>query len=651
MSTIHRMTAVLCVALLVASTAPAQAPASQKLSQGGFGSAFTNPYRWEELAPIDLANSTRLESLLRAGNIYLSLQDAIALALENNLDIQYQRYTPMSSEASLLRAEAGGPLRGVPTGIQTATTSGLSQVTGTGEGSGGASTGGGAGGGGSRGGGGGDTGSQLGTIITATGTTVPNLDPELYFVGQAGHITSPQTNSFTTGTNALVLTNKVLNYGIQKSFITGTSIQFGANNANRSSNAYRIDFNPYTNASASLTITQRLLQGFGLAVNNRYIRVAKNNRRISDLTFRQQIIATVSQIVSGYWDLVSFNENVKVRRQALELAEKLYEDNKKQVEIGTLAPIEIVRAEAEVATARQQLVNAETALLQQETLMKNALSKTGVASPTLADARIIPTDRITVPEQETVTPIQDLTAEAFQKRPDLAQASLNIENAKISLAGSKSQLRPSLDVQAQFQNNGLAGQPNAVPIPPGDSFFQRGQVDPFLVGGYGTAMSQIFARNFPDYSVAFQLVIPLRNRAAKGDMVIDQVNLRQAEIRQQQMINGVRADVRNALIALQQARAGYQAAVKARVLQEQTLDAEQKKYALGASTIFFVIQAQRDLAQARSAEVAAESAYAKSKVQLDAATGRTLDVNNISIEEAMAGRVSRPPSALPVLQQ
>jgi len=638
--------AILCAVLLAAATLPAETPPVR--SSGGFFSGFTRPYRTQEVAPVNLANSPRLEALLRAGRIYLSLQDAVALALENNLDIAVQRYGPMIAGASLLRAEAGGLLRGVPTAVQRATTSALAQVTGgapTGAATTGAATG--ATGGGEAG----------GAVIIQTGTAIPNLDPALFTQVNFSHRTSPQTNSFTTGTNALILRNNVANFGIQKGFITGTTVSFGWNNSMLETNAGRSDFNPSTTASFSLNITQPLLRGFGLAVNTRNIRIARNNRRVSDLAFRQQVISTVSAIVSAYWDLVSFNENVRVKQQALALAQKLYEDNKKQVEIGTLAPIEIVRAEAEVASSQQALVQAETQLLQQETLLKNALSRSGVASPIIAEARIVPTDRIFVPPSEPVTPVQDLMEMAMKTRPDVIQTDLQIQNTKLGLQGSRNNLLPQLDLVADFRNNALVGQINALPVPaiPGTGIGPTPRnpaaVDPFFIGGYGKALSQLFARNFPDYAIGFQLSIPLRNRSAQADMVLDQLSLRQQELRRQALLNQVRVDVRNALIALQQARAAYEAAVKARVLQEQTLEAEQKKYALGASTIFFVIQAQRDLAQARSTEVAAASQYMKAKVQLDAATGRTIEAHNISIEEALEGRVSRPPSPLPAVLQ
>jgi outer membrane protein len=624
--------ALLCVFLMVAPAVSAQQIQYVQNAPGGWLSSITRPYEPKEVLPIDLANSNRLESLLRAGNIYLSLQDAIALALENNLDIQIQRYGRPQAEANLLRAKAGGLLRGVPSSVQTATTSALSQITGGAFGTGG-----------NTGASGASSSGASGTIITATGSSIPTLDPSFYVVGYWAHHTTPQSNAFTTGTTSLLYDNKVYNAGYQQSFLTGTSVGVNWSNNWTKANSGILDFNPSTTGSLGITVTQRLLQGFGLAVNNRNIRIAKNNLKVNDLLFRQQVITTVAQVVAAYWDLVSFNENVKVKEQALALSQKLYDDNKKQVEIGTLAPIEIVRAQAEVATRQQDLVNAQTQVLQSETGLKNALSKTGVASPSVADAHIIPTDAITVPASEPAVPVQDLVGEALKNRPELAQSKINIESTRIGLKGDRSQMLPSLDVQAALNNNALAGSINNIPNPYGTPH----SGDPFFIGGTGTVLGQLFRRNFPDYSIGIQLSVPLRNRSAQADYVLDALNLRTLELQQQRLINSIRVDVRNALIAVQQASAAYHAAVQARILQEQTLDAEQKKYALGASTIFFVIQYQRDLAQARSNEVAAISAYAKAKVQLDQAIGTTLDTYKISINEAVQGKVSRPPSPLP----
>jgi len=421
-----------------------------------------------------------------------------------------------------------------------------------------------------------------------------------------------------------------------------------------SQNSYRNDFNPSLSGDFNLTITQHLLQGFGLALNSRNIRVAKNNLKLSDLTFQQQVITTVAAVMNLYWDLVSYNEDRKVRLQALALAEKLYNDNKKQVEIGTMAPIEIVKAEAEVAQRQQELTVSETQLFQQEIILKNTLSRTGVASPSLAGAHIIPTDRIQLPEKEVLPAAEELVAKAIASRPDIAQTNIQIENSKINLTGVKNSLRPSLDLVGTFRNNGLVGEVNQLPQPaiPGVSAGVTAEqraltVNDFFVGGLGRLMNQLVSRNFPDYGFTFQLNIPLRNRSAQADVTRSQLALRQSEVRQQQILNQLRVDVQNALVSVQQARARYNAALKARVLQEQNLDAEQKKYALGASTIYFVIQAQRDLASAGSTEVAALAAYGKAKVEMDRSTGQTLAANNIVVEEAYRGQVAAPPSRIP----
>ncbi|MEJ7607237.1 MAG: TolC family protein [Bryobacteraceae bacterium] len=637
MRTLQPLIAMLC-ALLMAAPPTALAQSSGR-RDGVWHDRFTQRYIAREVPPIHLGNSPRLEALLRAGNLYLSLRDAIALALENNLDIELQRYGPRIAETDLLRAQAGGVVRGVPTAIAQGPTSAANLQTG------------GTGGGGAATSCGGLAVKQGGATVLFSGTQIPSLDETLFVNYNWGHRTLAQANSFSTGIPALVFTNNQLTSGVQKQFLLGTSVQFGYTQQIQNSNNLRAEINPVNSGNMNLQITQPLLRGYGVALNSRNIRIAKNNVKVSDLVFKEQVIATVAGIVNLYSDLVSFNEDVKVRKQALALAEKLFNDNKKQVEIGTLAPIEIVRAEAEVARSQQELTTAETQLLQQETILKNSLSRTGVMSPSLSEARIVPTDTLAMPDVEAVQPIQDLVAKAIQNRPELAQTTIQLENAKISLIGSKSQLLPSLDLIANAQNNGLAGQPNILPLPPdSQGLLPVRTSNPAFIGNLGSVFSQIFSRNYPDYSVGFQLTVPLRNRAAQADVLRDQLSLRQAELRQRQELNQIRVDVQTAVIGLQQSRARYQAAQKSRVLQEQTLDAEQKKYSLGASTIFFVIQAQRDLAQAQAVEVTALSSYNRSRVALDRATGDILSANSIDIDEAMKGVVSAAPGNLPAIR-
>jgi outer membrane protein len=629
--------AVLCTLLLIAPASgfAADPPQQQSASaSNGIFARITNPYRPVAQPANNLNNSTRIDSLLRAGNLYLSLQDAIALALENNLDIAIQRYAPQLADAALRQAEAGGFARGVSTGVlggpASASVSSAGTTPGTNVSATALSSN--------------ATSSAVGaSVISAGGPAIPNLDPTLTGVLNWGHLTTPQSSAFITGTNSLIQRQNVGNFGIQKGFLTGTIVSLGLNNTSVTSNNPRNDFNPSTNASLAFSFTQHLLQGFGTALNSRQIHIARNNREVSDLTFKLQVETTVAAVMELYWDLVSFNEAVQVGRDALAASQQLLENNRKQVEVGTLAQIEVVRAEAEIASREQALLVSQTRALQQETIIKTALSRTGVASPAIASAHIVTTDRIRVPDVEPITPIQDMTAMALSARPELAQSRIQLNNQQLTIRGSKNGLLPTLDVVANVSNGALAGDINPLPAPPGTVHSNTA----FFIGGYGTVLSQLFARNFPNYAVGLSLNIPIRNRAAQAQLASDELTYRQQQLVLQRLENQVRVDVQNALIGVSQARAAYIAAQKAQVLQAQTLDAETKKLALGASTIYNQILAERDLVTAQSNLVTAEAAYARAKVELDRATGQILYNNNISLDEAQKGVVARPPSAIP----
>jgi len=634
MKTLRESLAVLCLTLTVSSTvgfaqkAPVMTTSFDKNTYW-----LTKNYRPMDFDGIRMGNSNRLEQLLRAGKLYLSLQDAIALTLENNIDIELQRYGPELAKIDFARAQAGGQIRGVSTNVTQGANSAVNLVTG----------GFGTGAGGQNAGGGGNAGNNTGTVFQVTGSAIPNLDPVFNSSYFHSKNSNPQTNSFAQGTTALVVSSDQFNTGFQQQFLSGTTFNASYGSTAVKTNSPNSDLNPFTRNNIQVGLQQRLLQGFGRAINNRNIRIAKNNLKVSDLTFKLQVITTVSSTINLYWDLVSFNQDVAVKQKAVDLAAKLYEDNKKQVEIGTLAPIEIVRAEAEVARTQQDLTVSQTQLLQQEAIIKNSLSRNGIASPAVADARIIATDQIRVPSSEEAMQLKELVDEAISKRPELEQTKINITNTKIGIQGSKSALLPSLDATASATNNGLAGSINSNPAPGGRPRF----VDPFFVGGYGSTLAQLARRNFPDYAVGFNLTVPIRNRAAQADYANDTLRLRQQELQEQRQINSIRLEITNSVIALQQARARHESAVKSRRLQEQTLEAEQKKYALGSSTIFLVIQAQRDLATAQGVEVTALANYSRARNSLDVSTGRLLEVNSVSLEEASKGLVSRAPSALP----
>jgi outer membrane protein TolC len=555
------------------------------------------------------------------------VQDVIALGLENNLDIAIQRYAAPLAREVLRRTEGGGALRSVGQPISPGPVSvsleGVNvNAVGLPESGSGVSSGGG--------------------LVIALGPAPPSLDPSILAYANFQHSTAPLSNTILGGVPYQVTNLRLFQYGYNQSFITGTNAAFTYTSSRFQVNSPNYVLNPYTTGYLDLTVTQNILQGFGIAVNNRFIRVAKNNIKVSDLQLKNQVITTVSALLNLYWDLVSFKDEVHIQEQALATAQKLYDDNQNQVRLGTLPPIEVTRAAAEVSADKENLLIAQTNVAQQETVLKNALSRSGVANAQLDDVHIIPLDRIVVPDKEDLPRPAELTQKALDTRPDLAQIRVNTESAAINLAGTKNALLPTLQGFVELTNNGLTGDPNA--LNPSQ------QPGAYLVGGYGNLLGQVFRRNFPNYSAGFSLNIPFRNRAAQADYVADQLNLRQGQLQLEKAANQVRVDVQNAIIGLQQARARYETAVATRVLAEQTLEAEQNRFKFGESTIALVVQAQRDLTSDQGAEIQAMANYTHAKIAFDQACGQTLAANNISMEEAASGRVARPsslPEALP----
>jgi outer membrane protein TolC len=619
----HTPLFLLCACLPLGRYARAQNVVRIDPANGSLG-WLTHPYRVRDVPPINLANSSRIESLVRAGNLYLSAPDVVALAIENNIDVEVQRYGPLLAKEVLRRANSGGALRGVGLGVaqgpQSVSLQGVS-VNGAGI----LTT---AGSGVSSGGG----------IVTQLGPPILSFDPSVSFVALFQHLTTPQSNTVLTGTTALVQTGRIYQAQYQQNWDFGLSAQVTYASQYTKVNSQFFSLNPFTSGDVDLQVTQNLLQGLGSAVNGRNIRVQKNNLKVTDLQFKQQVITTVTAVLNLYWDLVSFHQDVRARQQELQTAQQLFEDNKRQVDIGALAPIEVTRAEAQLYASQQDLVVSQTNLLQQETVLKNALSRNGVATPTLADVHIVPLDTITVPEKDVIKPLDELVRDALGRRVEIAQSRLNIDSNKLNLVGIKNSLKPTLQAFAELTNNALTGELTAL-----------GASEPgiaYLAGGSGNLLAQIARRNYPNYSAGFSLNIPIRNRAAQSDYVTSLLEIRQNELGLQKNINQVRVDVQNAVIGLQQARARYDATVKARILQQQTLDGDQQKYRLGASTVYQVVQDQRDLASAGSAEVQALANYSHARIALDQALGATLEVNNISLDEALSGTVQRP-STLP----
>lgn len=598
--------------------------------------AFPNviaPYTSRDVSPPDLVNTPRIEQLMREGKIYLSMDDAVALALENNLDIGIARYNFGIADTDILRAKAGtNTILGVNNGIvQNTPGGGVGGLNGTvGSGPGGTSAA--AGGIGAGTAGIVNTSEGLGPIITS-------FDPIVSGTLQFDHARFIPTSPFV-GTAQNTTTG---NFTYAQGFQWGTNMSVGFTNSRQTSNSLFTTVSPALNSGFQFKLTQHLLQGFGFVPNDRLIRITKNNREITDVAFRLQVITTIDQIENLYWNLVYAYENVRVQQEALAFAQKTLSDNQKQVQIGSLAPIEVVRAQNTVASDQQNLVQAQTNLDLQQLLMKNALSRT-LEDPRLASAEVIPTTTMALPAQEPVLPTEDLVNEALQHRADLAESRIDLANRDISARAIKNALLPSLDLFAYYNGSGIGGSqnPNYVCLRQPNSSFCQGFV-PTAPISYGATLNDLVNSAAPDKGMGVTLTIPIRNRQAQALQVRSQLEYRQAQMRLQQIENQVRIEVRNAQFSVTQNHASVQAAQASVELAKQSLDAEQKKYNLGASTGTNVLNYQSQLAAAESQLVSAEAAYEKAEVELDRATGLLLEHTGIVMSDAVKGEVTRMP--------
>ncbi|HZT74368.1 MAG TPA: TolC family protein [Terriglobales bacterium] len=580
-------------------------------------------------------NSPLVYTFIKNGQLQLTLDDAVALALENNLDIAIQRLNLPIADTDIMRARGGTAPRGVSTGIVSGTPGGGGPTTGgagaTGAAPGGTTTAVGGAGAGAAG------------IVSSTlggGPPVPSFDPSFLSTYEISDATTPESITFITGTTQLITHTGTANFSYNQGFLPGTELSIGFQNSRTTSNNQRTLFNPTLNSGLQISITQPFLQGFGASVNGRNLVIAKNNREISDIAFRQQVEATVAQVEDIYWNAVSARDAVTVAQGALALAEKILADNQRQVQIGTMAPLSVTQEQAVVATDRQNLITAQTNYEYNQLLLKNAVTK-DMSDPRLADIPAVPTDTITVSPNEPVQPVQDLIKQALQYRPELAISRINLVNQNISLRAVKQELLPTLDLIGTYGATGLAGQvvPGA-----GSSPFGGGATDlgPFI-GGYGRALTNVFQGNYPTYTVGLQLNIPITNHSGQADVVRAQLELQQTQLQQQQQTNQIILEVRNAQFTVQQDRAAVAAAQEAVRLQQETLDAAQKKFNLGATTITEVITDQNALTQAQSNLVAALTNYEEAKVNLERLTGTTLTANRISVQDAENGKISQMP--------
>jgi outer membrane protein len=584
------------------------------------------PLRWytaPTIAPIRLNNSSRLYSLIRAGKLYLSVQDALALAIENNLNLEIARYGPLLAESALERAKAGGPIRGVPSASQQVS----SVNNGVGVNGSAASAGLSTGSGGGVGTGGGNA------TIQQVGAITPNLDPTLQSTGTFSHLTQPQANTILSQTNALIQSIRTYNTVVQQGLLTGGQVQFRAYQQRLEENSPSDLLNPAVGPHMDLVVRQNFLQNFGTSLNNRGIRIAAINITAARESFRSQLLDLVVSVLNLYWDVAASTEELKVRQRAVEITQKFRDDTKYEISIGALAGFQLPRAEAELASRRQDLVIAEATLRQRSTLLKEALSHT--EDPQLDAAEIVPLNSIEVPEREDLPPVRELLAEALAKRPDVAVARFRDQTDAINLAGTTSPLLPQLQAGFQTYNRGVAGTPQA----------SGGTPNPYFVGGYGTALGQIFRRNFPSNILNVSFAASIGNRQAQGDYGIDQLQYRQSQVRNQKDQNQILVDISSQVNALRQARARYAAATETVRLQEQLLAAEQRK-SYGTMTFNYIMVDQRALIAAQLSELNARTSYERARVSLDQVLGQTLDKNGITLDEGLSGKVardSRPP--------
>jgi outer membrane protein len=579
------------------------------------------PYTTAKVPQPMLTNSPRLDQLIQNGKLMLSLEDAISLALENNLNIVVQKYTPWIAESQILKAKAGG----IPEFANTQ------------------------------------------QIVLGTSPSV-SFDPIVSGTVGWQRQTIPVNNPFTTGVGtsatieSLTTNGYQYNFGYTQGFHTGTNFTVTLDTTRAASNTPENLFNPYVNPILTATLTQPLLNGFGILVNTRYILEAKNSLRVADSQLAQQVMATVQQTSNDYWELVYDRENVKVEEAAVGVSTKLWEDNKKQLQIGTMAPLDVLTAESQVATDQQNLIVAQTTRLQQQTVLLNDITK-NLMAPELNGIEIVPTTTISTPEVVENIALADAVKEAWQKRPEIYQADMNLKNAGIEAKATKNALLPSLNLYVQYSAQGLSGNsllptsntPTSIePIPsePIVDSMTGLQIGNEVVGfpvlpmavktnGLGTALSSLFSNDFPTYSAGVNFSIPLRNRSAQADNARALLNERVQQTQYRQTQNTIVLNVRNAMIALQQDRAQVAAAEKARTLAQQTLDAEQKKYQLGSSTSYNVVLRSRDLTAAEGTELRAKVNLEEALVNFNQAMGRTLEVNRITMADALRGKIYR----------
>jgi outer membrane protein len=589
------------------------------------------PYLPVTVPPIRLANSPRLQELVRAGNLYLTAQDAIALALENNLDLEVSRYNSLLTEWQLERAEAGGALPGVPSGTSQAGSVASGQgVSGSQAAAGVAAPGTNA-----------TTGRNSNATISQIGPVTQNLDPIVQGTTAFSHTSSPQPDSVQSQVINLVQNTRLYNGSLQQGLLSGGIATVTYSDHYLRENAGTDVLNPSVAPSLSFSLQHNLLRGFGIAANARTITVSRMNVTTTELNFKTQVAGIVSQVLNLYFALAGDYEDLRAKRSAAEIAETFLRDVNRQVEVGSLAPTDAITARTQVATSAQAVVDSDTALKQQELSLKNLISRTGAADPVLANVHIVPIDPIEIPAADDLAAVNQMVQQALANRTDLASQLAGEKASEVSALGTKNGILPTLQGIVAETQAGLAGNPQTVNL---NGFVLES--DPRFRGNIWTALGQVIHRDFATDLAATFFQAPIHNRQAQADYAIDLLQLRQTQLGNRKGLSQVEVDVRNGEVTLLQARARYEAALRNRELQQKLFEAEEKKFGLGASTPYEVAVEQRDLVTAQSSALAALVSYNTARVALDQTLGVTLERNHVSIEDMKGGRIARE-SSLP----
>jgi outer membrane protein len=594
------------------------------------------PYTPINVAPPDFNNTTTLDQLVRDGKIYLSLSDAIKLALANNYDIAIQRYNLDIADTDILRAKAGSNLRGVNAGVVQGTVGGAEATQLSGGGPGGTALA-----------QGGSASGASGLVLSTNGggPAPAYRDPVLTGQTQLQRQTTAQESEFSPAAST---NTDFYNFGYTQGFSPGTQLAVTFDNQRQASTSPFADLSPLLTSSFQATLTQHLLQGRGFFINNRFIVQAKRDRQITDSAFRQQVLSTVNQVENIYWGLVSAYEDVQAKQDALVQSKRLASDNRKQLQIGTLAPLDVTNADSAVATDQQSLVNSQTTLEYQQLVMKQAIAR-NLEDPVLAAAPVIPTDRVSLDKlEEESSPVETLVQEAYQARPEIEQAKLNLKNAELTVKAIKNGLLPQVDIYG-FYGSATAGGAQNPAVTTGSGCNPATSIFGCLPPGtipttpYSNVFQNLFNSSNPDKGAGVNVNITLRNRVAQADQERSQLEFRQAQLKLAQLYIQIRIQVINAQYALTQDRASVQASLAAREYQNKSLSAENEKYRLGASTTQLVLQQKRNVATAEANYITAMTTYARDRASLEQIMANTLDKYGIDIADTARGTVTKQP--------